>query len=128
MEKRLSDRYIIADVSQNNMRDDSIFIEFEAGETIRGDATNVCQKGIGFEIKGLSRNKIDEIIETEELFLKLFSGNEFIFAGVRIIWNLVTESDGTSVFKGGTRINVISPEDNLKLSGFVKKIRSSISV
>jgi hypothetical protein len=128
MDKRQTDRLMISEGNREYLREDQIAIEFDAGEKIRGKAVNISQNGIGFEIKGLSRMLIDEIIDGEEMFLKLYAGSDYILAGVKIKWTLIKEEKGETVFKGGTEINIISSEDNLKLAGFIEKIRSSTSV
>jgi hypothetical protein len=128
MDKRKTDRLMISELSRNRLSEEKLTIEFDAGEKIRGKAVNITQNGIGFEIKGLRRELIDEIIDGEDIFLKLFAGNDFILAGVKIKWSLVKEEGGESVFRGGTEISIISHEDNLKLAEFIEKIRSSISV
>ncbi len=119
---------MISEVTRNFISEDKINIEFDAGEKIKGKAVNISQNGIGFEVRGLSRTLIDEIVDGEEMFLKLYAGDDFILAGVKIKWSLVKEEKGETVFKGGTEINIISHEDNLKLADFIEKIRSSISV
>lgn len=128
MDKRQTDRLMISEVARNFLSEDKISIEFDAGEKVKGKAVNISQNGIGFEIRGLNRNLIDEIIESEDMFLKLYAGNDFILAGVKIKWSLVKEEKGDTIFKGGTEITIISHEDNLKLADFIEKIRSSISV
>ncbi len=128
MDKRQTDRLMISEVTRNFISEDKINIEFDAGEKIKGKAVNISQNGIGFEVRGLSRTLIDEIVDGEEMFLKLYAGDDFILAGVKIKWSLVKEEKGETVFKGGTEINIISHEDNLKLADFIEKIRSSISV
>ncbi len=128
MEKRQTERLMVSDVILNDLSEDKIFIEFDAGEKIRGKVVNLSQNGIGFELRRLGRELIDEIIDSEEIFLKLCAGSDFILAGVKIKWSFVKEVSGETVFKGGTEINIISPEDNLKLADFIGKIRSSLSV
>ena len=127
MTERKSERYNFNDYNRADFNLDEVKIEIDLEKSIEAKLLDISLKGIGFIVSGLNQKIIDEIEASNSFYLKLFFGADFILLGVKKIWNLIKNIDDKDVMQVGVEIETISPEDNLKLSALIDKIRSAAS-
>ncbi|MCU0848953.1 MAG: PilZ domain-containing protein [Spirochaetes bacterium] len=119
MEKRGAARVSIPE-SRLMLKDEGVFFDIDE---IRGRPVDISLKGIGVEIPDLTPQQAERLRGPGELFINLHLGDDAISAGVKKAWFVVREDGGRILFKGGLSIDVISPQDRLKLHGFIEGIR-----
>ena len=89
--------------------------------------------GFGIEIHDLTGAQVEKIQKLDTYILTIYIGKDLIMADVKNVWNRVIFDQKKMFLKGGVAINILSPEDRLKLSGIIAKdskqlVRKSIHV
>ncbi|HOO72592.1 MAG TPA: hypothetical protein PK926_12590 [Spirochaetota bacterium] len=124
MEKRKNNRFNVNEVVPPGSEPD-IYVELDLNGMIRGRAIDISLFGLGLIIDEINEKQIEAFRTMEEVFMKLYYGGEIILLGVKNVWNRLLSESGKMVFKSGVKINIISPEDKLKLSSLIEKMRNA---
>jgi hypothetical protein len=126
MDLREAVRYYIYKSTHEQLEWGEVHVEFDFDNSIRGRPLDISLKGIGIEIPGLDNQQLEMIKNCENYMVKLHFGEEFLLAGLKNAWSRVIYEEGKMIFKGGFTIDVISPQDRLKLSGIIETIRNNL--
>ncbi|HRZ28470.1 MAG TPA: hypothetical protein P5346_09840 [Spirochaetota bacterium] len=124
MEKRRDNRFYLRD-SDPSLNERDIYVELDINGVIRASAIDISLFGLGLVIHEINERQIENFKSMDEVFIKLYMGSEVMFLGVKSVWNRLLSEAGKMVFKSGVRINIISPEDKLKLSTLIEKMRNA---
>jgi hypothetical protein len=123
MEKRNSYRYAL-DEGHSSVSQGDIVVELDVFGLVRARAVDISLFGLGLVINDISEKQIENFKTLDEMYLKLHYGSDMILLGVKSAWNRLLSESGKLVFKSGVKITLISPEDKLKLSRIIEKIRN----
>lgn len=107
-------------------REEKPSIEWETdidGNIIRGKVRDIGLGGFGIEIKDPEEYHVKHLVQSEQFFIKIMMEDDFFIAGVRLAWSVWGE-DQRSLFIGGLKLTIISPEDNLRLAGYIDRYRN----
>jgi hypothetical protein len=99
--------------------------QFDFDPKLKGILVDLGIGGFGIEIHDLTGSQAEHIQKSDTYIMTIYFENEFIMASVKNVWNRIIFDTGKMFLKGGVAINIISPEDRLKLSSIIEKIRSS---
>jgi hypothetical protein len=124
MDKRKDNRFYLSEADPS-LDERDVYVELDVNGIIRGSAVDISVFGLGLVIHEINERQIENFRTMNEVFIKLFMGPEVILLGVKSVWNRLLSESGNMVFKSGVKINIISPEDKLKLSGLIEKMRNA---
>ncbi len=124
MELRKHERVPVSEKLFRRPDDERLFFEFDSG-SIPARIVDINQDGIGFEVYSPHLLVIDDIARAGESFISLNLGETRIIAGITVAWHRQERGENGGVCRGGLRINMISPEDRLKLYERIESIRRS---
>ena len=125
MSSRSNERTIISREWFENRVEKKLYFVLQNNEAVKGRITDINLNGIGFEVNNLESEVLVEFKKSEGFFIKLYYGSEFLVAGVSPMWGNQETDENKKVYKGGFRIDVISPEEKLKLFDVIEKIRGA---
>jgi len=125
MDLRKTARYNLFNIEQRRTDISDVRCTFDFDPKLNGVLVNLGIGGFGFEIHGLTGSQVEQIQKLDTYIMTIYYGTEFIMASVTNVWNSVIFDNGKMLLKGGVAINIISPEERLKLSAIIEKIRSS---
>jgi hypothetical protein len=119
MELRREQRVQIARQWYNNPEKERFYFIFDT-ISIPCRIVDINPGGIGFETYKPDPVLVRALEGGGNLIIKLYFGEETLMFGVTAAWHtMVGESPG--ILKGGLRIDVITPEDRLKVYEFIEK-------
>lgn len=126
MNRRTEVRYSLIDESIKKSGQEKFFFEIDDDTSIRGIPDNINLRGLGMIIKGISSTALDKIKEEKRFFIRLYLAQDIIITGIRPVWITAEfNKNGTLDIKAGCRIEIISPDDRVKLSSIIERIRSA---
>ena len=126
MHRRKIERYKLSDFINEKLSKDDIYVEFNLNEWIMGKIVDISMNGIGFEIDQLEYTKFRELINSNELYIKIHYSNEVILAGTKIAWKIVIKEKEKPIVKGGLFFTIMESESKLKLATLLESIRNKI--
>ena len=87
------------------------------GEFIRARILDISLCGIGYSSEEMTPEMEESLRPGRDLFIKIYLSDEFFIAGVTTAWCVLKE--GTTSLRGGLKLTIVAPEDNLRLSDFI---------
>jgi hypothetical protein len=123
MELRKTERFKLDGMEGRLPGADGITCAFDFDPMLKGSLTDLGPGGFGIEIFGLSGSQVEMINNLDTYMITIYFDSGSIMAGVKNVWHSVTFKGGSMSLRCGVSIDVISPEDRLKLSGIIGKIR-----
>ncbi len=123
MNERQNDRFDHSSLIRNNIDADDVYIELEFLDNLKGKIADISLKGVGFEIEEISREQMDILSGNEEYYLKIYVEKEFFLVGVKNRWHSTNMNGGKPSFRGGVEIDIISPEDSVRLVNLIQRMR-----
>jgi len=125
MDLRKTTRYNLYDFERRLPDEGYIHCRFDFDPNLNGMVVDLGLGGFGIEIHDLTGAQVEKFQKLDTYILTIYFGKELIMADVQNVWNRVIFDQGKMLLKCGVAINIISPEDRLKLSGIIAKIRNS---
>jgi hypothetical protein len=125
MDLRKTPRYNLYDIEGRQPDEGYIHCRFDFDPNLNGRVVDLGLGGFGIEIHDLTGTQAEKVQKQDTYILTIYFGKEIIMTDVKNVWNRVIFDQGKMFLKGGVAVNIISPEDRLKLSGVIAKIRSN---
>lgn len=97
---------------------------FDFDPNLGGRLTDIGPGGFGIEIHGLNGSQAETVKNLDSFMITINFNGESMMAGVRNAWHRVVFDEGGMFLKCGVSIDVISPDDRLRLTGIIEKIRN----
>jgi len=123
-EKRNDYRFRTDFSMDSNTSEDIFSLEIDVQGPVRGQVLDISLKGACVEFSGLDDSTINNINMSQDIFLKLFWGDDFIVVGGRNIWHTFFSRDGVNKYRCGMEFQIMSPEDTLRLADSIENLRS----
>ena len=125
MDLRKTARYNLFTIEQKHPDMTDVRCTFDFDPKLKGVLVDMGLGGFGYEIHDLTGSQAEQIQKLDTFIMNIYFGTEVIIASVTNVWNKVIFDQGKMFLQGGVAINIISPEERLKLSAMIEKIRSS---
>jgi hypothetical protein len=125
MDLRKTARYSLFNNEQKQPDMTGVSCTFDFDPKLKGVLVDMGLGGFGYEIHDLTGSQAEQIEKLDTFIMNIYFGTEVIIASVTNVWNKVIFDQGKMFLEGGVAINIISPEERLKLSAMIEKIRSS---
>ena len=120
MNNRKKERLFLDDI----LAYEDVFFKLEGEPPYRGRVQDINLGGVGLCIKTVNSDDIFYIENLSNFFLNLYLGDVQLLLGVKIVWFTLSKVGENYEYNCGVSIDIISPDDSLKLLNFVNKIRS----
>lgn len=124
MELRKTPRITLPDVEDRRTGADGISCSFDFDPNLSGKLTDIGPGGFGIEIHGLNGSQAETVKKLDTFMMTINFEEDSMMAGVKNVWHRVIFEGGNMFIKCGVAIDVISPQDRLKLSEIIEKIRN----
>ncbi|MBN2158422.1 MAG: hypothetical protein JW807_03430 [Spirochaetes bacterium] len=126
MELRRDIRYRLDNTAVLRQAVGDVRCRFEFDEGLEVKLEDLSLRGFGYRIDSVGGSQVDTIKTMEYFLVTMFFGDDSMAADVRNVWSSVFFDNGKMSIKGGVALEVLSPEDRLKLSGIIEKIRGGL--
>lgn len=124
MELRKTARYTLTGIEERRPDIGEISCAFDFDPKLNGRLVDLGLGGFGIEVHGLNGSQAETIKNLDTFMITINFGSESMMAGVKNAWHRIIFEGGNMFLKCGLAIDVISPEDRLKLSEIIEKIRN----
>jgi hypothetical protein len=125
MDLRKTERYNLFHVEQKHPDIADVRCAFDFDPKLKGIIVDLSLGGFGYEVHDLTGTQAEQIQKMDTCIMTIYFGTEVIMVSVTNVWNRTIFDQGKMYIKGGVSVNIISPEERLKLSALIEKIRSS---
>jgi c-di-GMP-binding flagellar brake protein YcgR len=98
---------------------------FDFDRSLRADIVDISLSGMGLEMRSITPAQAEAVKNLESFMLTMTLGKDSMLTGVKKAWNMVSLDNESMIYRCGVSIDVISPEDRLKLAGIIRTIRNS---
>lgn len=126
MDLRKTERYSLFQIEERHPEASEVRCTFDFDPKLEGVLVDMGLGGFGLEIYELTGSQAEQIQKMDSYIMTIYFGTEIIMVSVTNIWNKVIFDQGKMFLKGGVAINIISPEERLKLSAMIEKIRGNV--
>ncbi|MBN1497228.1 MAG: hypothetical protein JXA07_10700 [Spirochaetes bacterium] len=126
MELRKTIRFKLPEIKDRRSGLSNITCSFDFDPNLNGTLTDLGAGGFGIEIHGLNGSQAETVKNLGTFMMTMYFEDESMMAGVKSVWHRVIFENGNMLIKCGVAIDVISPEDRLKLTAIIEKIRNGV--
>jgi len=126
MELRKTIRFKLPEGKDRHSGSSNLTCSFDFDPNLKGSLTDLGAGGFGIEIHGLNGAQAETVKNLGTFMMTIYFKDDSMMAGVKSVWHRVLFENGNMFIKCGVAIDVISPEDRLKLTAIIDTIRHGV--